>query len=77
MLQLNHTQSNSSHKLGLNWIEYFSYLDSDGLNFKIVFPKMEQKQMAEKKAVEMELSQLLEVTLRLEDELNKIRFADD
>jgi hypothetical protein len=38
---------------------------------------MEQKQMTEKKAVEMELSQILEITLRLEDELNKIRFADD
>jgi len=38
---------------------------------------MKQEQMAEKKAVEMELSKILEVTLRLEDELNKIRFADD
>ena len=38
---------------------------------------MKQEQMAEKKAVEMELSKILEATLRLEDELNKIRFADD
>jgi len=38
---------------------------------------MEQiKQMAEQKAVEMELSKLLEVTLKLEDELNAIRFDD-
>jgi hypothetical protein len=38
---------------------------------------MKQEQMAEKKAVEMELSKLLERTLGLEDELNQIRFADD
>jgi hypothetical protein len=64
-------------QLSRAWIELSRFLinfGSNGVVFEI--SKMDKKQMNEKRILERELSQLMEATIQMEDEVNNMVGAE-